>query len=73
MLTWTCHACGQERPDDLIGVATAYGTIPSPARRLNGDGASFAVNQRYCVDRVECFKTAQAQAVAIRDKMEAGP
>lgn len=53
-LTWTCHACGDERPDDKISVASA--TFP-----IRG-GACGQVNRRFCNDRSECAVTAASMA-----------
>lgn len=53
MLTWTCHACGEERPDELIAVFTRVHPI-------DGDeGATFSENVRYCSDRPDCAARAQ--------------
>lgn len=48
--SWTCHICGQERPDALIGVW-------STKRRY--EGVEMKENVRYCKDNPECFKAAQ--------------
>jgi hypothetical protein len=53
-LTWTCHVCGRERPDDKIRVWTTdlsdewgleYGTLRQ--------------NVRYCEDNADCVIKAQ--------------
>jgi len=62
-LTWTCHACAEERPDDQIGVVTVHGDL---------GGVPFDINQRYCRDRVECYRKAHEQALAIREKLSSG-
>jgi len=45
-ITWTCHVCGDERPDDKISV---FSTI-----RLIGD-VPVTHNVRYCNDRPACI------------------
>ena len=45
-LTWTCHICGEERPDHLISVLTKPWTLNG---RYVGDQ-----NIRYCNDNVKC-------------------
>jgi hypothetical protein len=52
-LTWSCHACGEERPDDKIAVYTRVRSIE------NAGGATFSENIRYCVDRPDCAAKAQ--------------
>lgn len=51
-LTWTCHVCGDERPDRFISVHKAQNVSPS--------GISFQVNTRYCNDRAQCAAGAPA-------------
>jgi hypothetical protein len=50
-ITWTCHVCGAERPDDRISTAQHL--------HVNGAGVEMKVNVRYCNDNEECFKEAQ--------------
>ena len=45
-LTWTCHVCGDERPDAIISVHQRH-------RFLLGD-VPVTENIRYCNDRPEC-------------------
>lgn len=45
--TWTCHVCGDERPDELIAVHSE--TYP-----ILGGRVDYTVNVRYCADRVGC-------------------
>ena len=52
MMTWTCHVCGKERPDDKISVATG--------RILDLPGAE--INIRYCNDNLDCETEARAGA-----------
>lgn len=47
-LTWTCHFCGQERPDDLIGAVS----------RKNPQFPIITENRRYCKDRPKCVADA---------------
>ena len=47
-LTWTCHICGEERPDRLIGV------VSFPYKGLSGA----MMNIRYCFDKKECHDCA---------------
>jgi len=49
-LTWTCHICQQERPDDKISVLTKSLGIP---------GVDAVQNIRYCNDRQECIDGAK--------------
>lgn len=46
-LTWTCHVCGDRRPDDRISVAS---------RTLDVGGVEVQVNLRYCNDRPACVE-----------------
>lgn len=45
METWTCHVCGDERPDDKIGVHK---------RTKKMGPVEFQENVRYCNDRDSC-------------------
>lgn len=45
-LTWTCHVCGEERPDNKISVHKRIHKYPN--------GVTMGVNTRYCNDRPEC-------------------
>jgi hypothetical protein len=44
-LTWTCHVCGDERPDDKIDVFSVVENVR---------GVIVQQNVRYCNDRIEC-------------------
>jgi hypothetical protein len=44
-LTWTCHICGDERPDEMIGVFKHY------------HPGGLQENVRYCLDRAGCRQT----------------
>lgn len=50
-LTWTCHICGMERPDEKISVL-------SKPIIINGQ-VSGQQNIRYCNDRTECIEGAK--------------
>lgn len=47
-MTWICHICGEERPDDKISV------INKPMRFDNN--VIGQQNIRYCNDKQECFE-----------------
>jgi len=54
MITWMCHICGKERPDDKISVHTKdvsadYGGLPGTMK----------MNTRYCNDNPDCIKAAK--------------
>lgn len=46
---WTCHVCGDYRPDALISVVST--------RRMVG-GVEVTQNVRYCIDREACVRGA---------------
>lgn len=51
--TWTCHVCGEERPDRLVGVqryVNTQGSIP------------IKFNVRHCIDKAKCQRGARAVA-----------
>ena len=50
-LTWTCHVCGAERPDALIGVHSRDVVL--------GSGVTARENVRYCLDRPACAEGAK--------------
>ena len=50
-LTWTCHVCGAERPDERISVYSSNTTLPS--------GVTMTQNVRYCNDRPACIEGAR--------------
>jgi hypothetical protein len=50
IFTWTCHVCGEERPDDAISVHKHLRTVG----KIN-----FTENVRYCNDRPECVEGAK--------------
>jgi len=45
-LTWRCHVCGDERPDERISVFSRKKEMPS--------GMVLKENVRYCNDRPAC-------------------
>jgi hypothetical protein len=47
---WSCHFCGDTRPDAKISVATV--------ERKTNTGIEIAHNRRYCIDRKACRKAA---------------
>jgi hypothetical protein len=51
-LTWTCHICKAERPDDAILVLRHH-------RKLQ-NGVEYDENVRYCRDHPACFEAAQS-------------
>lgn len=46
---WTCHVCGDYRPDELIAVVSS--------KRMVG-GVEMTQNVRYCIDRPDCVRGA---------------
>lgn len=50
-LTWKCHICGEERPDDKISVLSKPLVINGEARGQQ--------NIRYCNDRPACVEGAK--------------
>lgn len=49
MVTWTCHVCGSERPDDKISVCTNQKIIGN---------ITIPMNVRYCNDIESCINAA---------------
>jgi hypothetical protein len=49
-LTWTCHICGKERPDDKISVHSEIDM---------GSGITMTQNVRYCNDNEDCINKAK--------------
>jgi hypothetical protein len=50
-LTWTCHVCGKERPDDKISVY-------SSEKEVGDTGVKMTQNVRYCNDNPDCIEKA---------------
>jgi hypothetical protein len=61
----TCHACGQERPEAMIGVISRVHPI------AESGGATMAENIRYCVDRPACEERARHISLLGEPGMEA--
>lgn len=55
-LTWTCHICGDERPDAKIKVAKH--------RIIYHDGIEVDNNVRHCADRPACISRARLSTFA---------
>lgn len=51
-LTWTCHACGETRPDDKVAVFTRVHPVAD-------SGATMSENIRFCSDRPACESRAR--------------
>ena len=49
--SWTCHICGEERPDEKISV---YITDLSKSKNL--PIGTFKQNVRYCNDKEDCIE-----------------
>jgi hypothetical protein len=52
-MTWTCHVCGRERPDERISVHTT---------QVDLNGIAVTQNVRYCNDRPECIEKAKTHS-----------
>jgi hypothetical protein len=50
-LTWSCHVCGEERPDAAIGVFKREHLIEGRVEVTE--------NVRHCIDRADCVFGAQ--------------
>jgi hypothetical protein len=48
-LTWTCHVCHEERPDQFISVFSRVGMLGT---------VPYQENVRYCNDRPACARGA---------------
>lgn len=48
-ITWTCHVCGRERPDDKIQVYTT-----DLSHEFGLEIGTLRQNVRYCEDNAEC-------------------
>lgn len=59
VLTWTCHICGEERPDEYISVKS---------KSLNIPGVDAEQNIRYCNDNPECAEGAETFSFVQGDK-----
>jgi hypothetical protein len=54
-LTWSCHFCGDERPDEKIAVAVV--------ETRSNTGVEIRHTRRYCRDREQCEAAAAAWAL----------
>lgn len=63
MMTWTCHICHDERPDDKISV---FKTDLSAERGL--PPGVMGQNVRYCNDRPACIEGAKTKRLAPKPK-----
>jgi hypothetical protein len=59
-LSWTCHICGEERPDELIAVMKADASGPDLPPGTIGR------NYRYCTDKVECVIGAREKVTQVQ-------
>ena len=64
MLTWTCHICGDTKPDDKIGVL-------SKPLKVGGNVVG-KKNIRYCNDRQKCIDGAEDFSFFIGETIEGG-
>lgn len=53
-ITWTCHICSDERPDEKISVYPKPVLLPVSL----GEAAPVTQNIRYCNDRADCINAA---------------
>lgn len=58
-LTWTCHVCGEERPDAFISVAKHQHQIK------DAGGATMHCHVRYCNDRADCASNASTKCLVM--------
>lgn len=61
-LTWTCHICGDERPDARISVFTKPLTFPEQENILGpikSGNIAASQNIRHCNDREACVLGAE--------------
>lgn len=56
-LTWKCHVCGDDRPDDKISVHSETEKIGIPGMEV-----PVTANVRFCNDRSKCCEGAPAVA-----------
>jgi hypothetical protein len=66
---WSCHVCGELRPDDKIAVCKRS----APYQRSARPPIPIRVNVRYCVDRAVCTAVAPVIAAAWLADFIAGP
>lgn len=56
-LSWTCHVCGDDRPDEKISVANRPLALSEP---WPYESPAPTFNVRYCNDRQACTVVARA-------------
>ena len=59
-VTWTCHACRDERPDELVGVYKTHTLVGQ---------IEVGINRRYCLDRTACYVEVLRQADEQAERM----
>jgi hypothetical protein len=66
-ITWTCHICGDRRPDHFISVAhRKVDMTPTGHRQV------VQINARYCNDRSDCLRKASDELDAMAAPMLTG-
>ncbi len=55
-ITWTCHICGKERPDEKISVA-----VHDSSDLYNAKEGTVTSNVRYCNDNQDCEDKAKSK------------
>lgn len=63
--TWTCHICGEERPDEMIAVR-----VHDTSEEFNLPPGTMKQNVRYCLDRPACGRGAETFRFARGDDEE---
>lgn len=58
-LTWMCHICGDERPDDKISVRK---------RQVMIKHVETTINVRYCNDRTTCIEGSKTKTFFKKDE-----
>jgi hypothetical protein len=53
-LRWTCHICGQERPDEMIAVM-----VTDLSDEIEMPTGTLKQNVRYCIDNRVCTEAAR--------------
>lgn len=54
IITWTCHICGQERPDEQISVHKR-----DVSKEYGLPAGTMKENVRYCNDNPDCTRKAE--------------
>lgn len=63
--SWTCHICGEKRPDACISVFTRDTSVD-----YNLPYGTIKENVRYCNDKEECTEKAKTFKFIKKDKEE---